>query len=84
MVKLNVEFLFRKKKFTNESVTHTNLSRVLGLLDVTTIGISATLGAGIYILGIYIITKYSFLAYIGVAHYHTITIMDSLVIKPLH
>ena len=49
--KFNLEFLFRKKKFTDESVTQTNLSRVLGLLDICTIGISATLGAGIYILG---------------------------------
>ena len=57
MVKLNAEFLFRKKKFTNESVSHTKLSRVLGLLDVSAIGISATLGAGIYILGIYKQTK---------------------------
>ena len=51
MAKINLDFLFRKKKFTSESVSQTNLSRVLGLLDVCTIGISATLGAGIYILG---------------------------------
>ena len=51
MVKINLGFLCRKKKFTNESVTQTSLSRVLGLVDISTIGISATLGAGIYILG---------------------------------
>ncbi len=52
MVRLNFDFFLRKKKFANdESATQTNLSRVLGLLDVSAIGISSTLGSGIYILG---------------------------------
>ena len=55
MVKLNFDFFLRKKKFADEdSATQTNLSRVLGLLDVSAIGISSTLGSGIYILGKYI------------------------------
>jgi hypothetical protein len=51
LFKLDLEFFYRKKKFTTENVTESNLSRVLGLLDICTLGISATLGAGIYILG---------------------------------
>ena len=50
MVRVNFDFLLRKKKFKNEEATQTNLSRVLGLLDVSAIGISSTLGSGIYIL----------------------------------
>ena len=38
MVRLNPSILLRKKKFDDESVSETKLSRVLGILDVCAIG----------------------------------------------
>jgi len=37
-LRINWNILLRKKHFTTESITNTNLSRVLGLLDVSAIG----------------------------------------------
>jgi len=50
-IKLDFDFLTRKKKFSNETLSKTNLSRVLGLMDICAIGLSSTIGSGIYILG---------------------------------
>ena len=48
---MSLNFLFRKKKFNVfNKVEDTNLSRVLSLFDVTALGMSCTLGVGIYIL----------------------------------
>ncbi len=44
------DFITRKKKYDSENVQQTNLSRVLSLADITCIGISCTLGNGIYVL----------------------------------
>ena len=52
-------FLFRKKTFNDDNVHSTNLHRVLGLLDVTAIGISSTLGSGIYVLAGTVITSFT-------------------------
>jgi hypothetical protein len=38
MTKCNFSFFYRKKKFNEESIASTRLSRVLGLLDITAIG----------------------------------------------
>ena len=48
---LNVNHLLRKKKFTSESMLQTNLCRALNLFDICALGISGTIGSGIYILG---------------------------------
>jgi amino acid transporter len=53
------DFLFRKKKFDSDSVSTTNLHRILGLFDVTAIGISSTLGSGIYVLAGTVITSFT-------------------------
>lgn len=61
MVKTNVDlsFLFRKKKFDQTTVQDTKLSRVLGLMDITALGVSCTLGNGIYVLaGIYLFSYF--------------------------
>lgn len=47
---VDLSFLFRKKKFDQTSVHATELSRVLGLMDITALGVSCTLGNGIYVL----------------------------------
>lgn len=47
---LSFDFITRKKKYDSVNVQQTNLSRVLGLADITAIGISCTLGNGIYVL----------------------------------
>jgi hypothetical protein len=50
------EVLFSKKKFDHQNIENTKLSRVLNLLDLSFLGISCTLGSGIYVLaGIYTI-----------------------------
>ena len=49
---LNFDFLLRKKKFSLDTIAETKLARVLGLSDICTIGISSTIGSGIYILGL--------------------------------
>ena len=73
MVACNLSFLFRKKRYNEQNLHSTQLSRwlisvllnnnyhfisylypklrCLGLLDILAIGISATLGSGIYVLG---------------------------------
>lgn len=40
----------RRKVFTDEEKTETKLKRTLGLLDLTSIGVGSTLGAGVYVL----------------------------------
>ncbi|RNA44732.1 high affinity cationic amino acid transporter 1 [Brachionus plicatilis] len=54
-------FLYRKKPINNEEQNGNNkgLSRVLGLTDISAIGISSTLGSGIYVLAGSVIAKYS-------------------------
>ena len=59
MVRLNLDFLLRKKNFNNDNIAETNLSRDLGLLDICAIGISSTLGSGIYILAGAVIKNYT-------------------------
>ena len=49
-MKIDLSFLYRKKKYTESSLHHTNLHRVLGLVDITALGVSCTLGNGIYVL----------------------------------
>jgi hypothetical protein len=36
------------KKYDSVNIHQTNLSRVLGLVDITALGVSCTLGNGIY------------------------------------
>jgi hypothetical protein len=36
--KKNFKFFFRKKKYNTENLSQTNLSRVLGLFDITALG----------------------------------------------
>lgn len=57
----NFNFLYRKKsiKNDNEEEGKKALSRVLGLTDISAIGISSTLGSGIYVLAGSVIAKYS-------------------------
>lgn len=59
MTKCDFKFLTRKKKFDDESVSASGLRRVMGVLDVTAIGISSTLGSGIYVLSGSIIAAFS-------------------------
>jgi amino acid transporter len=59
MKKINFNFLSRKKQFNDESVSASGLNRVMGILDVTAIGISSTLGSGIYVLSGSVIGQYS-------------------------
>jgi amino acid transporter len=40
----------RRKRITDTNVFHSQLRRCLTVLDLTTLGIGSTLGAGIYIL----------------------------------
>lgn len=56
---VDLSFLFRKKKFDTTTVQATQLSRVLGLMDITALGVSCTLGNGIYVLAGDVIAKYS-------------------------
>ncbi len=58
-MRINFNFLFRKKKYDNTTLECTNLSRVLSLLDLTALGVSCTLGSGVYILIGNIISKYA-------------------------
>ncbi|CAF0761137.1 unnamed protein product [Brachionus calyciflorus] len=53
------DYIFRKKNLDNDLLEKTQLSRVLGLLDITALGISSTLGSGIYVLSGAVITQYS-------------------------
>lgn len=58
-MRFDLSFLSRKKKYDSVEVHQTNLSRVLGLVDITALGISCTLGNGIYVLAGDVIAKYS-------------------------
>jgi L-asparagine transporter-like permease len=47
---LSCDFWCRKKKFNNMDIENTKLARVLGVLDITALGIACTIGSGIYVL----------------------------------
>ena len=47
---LDLSFITRKKTYDEQALQETKLSRVLNLVDITAIGISCTLGNGIYVL----------------------------------
>jgi hypothetical protein len=49
-MKLDLSFLYRKKKYDQTNIENTKLDRVLGLVDITALGVSCTLGNGIYVL----------------------------------
>jgi L-asparagine transporter-like permease len=49
-MKCSLDFLYRKKQFNNSNVENTKLARVLGVWDITALGISCTIGSGIYVL----------------------------------
>lgn len=52
-------FLNRKKVYTAQNVQVTQLSRVLSFIDITALGVSCTLGNGIYVLAGEVIARYS-------------------------
>lgn len=56
---LSLDFISRKKVFTEETMVSTKLSRVLSLMDVFAIGMGFTLGAGIYIMAGTVIRDFS-------------------------
>jgi amino acid permease len=58
-MKLDFSFLSRKKKYNSESLGETNLSRVLGLVDLVALGVSCTLGSGVFVLAGNIIGTYT-------------------------
>ncbi len=47
---IDLTFLSRKKVYDATNVHVTQLSRVLGFIDITALGVSCTLGNGIYVL----------------------------------
>ena len=49
-MRLNLNFLYRIKSYDTTSVESTNLSRVLNVFDLTALGVSCTLGSGVYVL----------------------------------
>jgi hypothetical protein len=49
-MRLDLSFLYRKKTYDENNVHQTKLHRVLGLVDITALGVSCTLGNGIYVL----------------------------------
>ena len=59
MVSCDLSFLFRKKVYNEQNLQTTHLARCLGLWDILAIGISSTLGSGIYVLAGVIVTKYA-------------------------
>ena len=58
-MKLDFSFLYRKKKYDSVNIHETNLSRVLGLVDITALGVACTLGNGIYVLAGEVIANYA-------------------------
>jgi L-asparagine transporter-like permease len=58
-MKIDLSFLTRKKKYDAVNVHHTNLSRVLKLVDIVALGVSCTLGNGIYVLAGDVIGNYA-------------------------
>ncbi len=56
---MKFDFLYRKKKYDSVNIHQTNLSRVLGLVDITALGVSCTLGNGIYVLAGEVIANYA-------------------------
>ena len=58
-MKSDFSFLYRKKKYDSVNIHETNLSRVLGLVDITALGVSCTLGNGIYVLAGEVIANYA-------------------------
>ncbi len=59
MFNFDFSFLFRKKIVNEETLAKSKLSRSLSVLDVTAIGVSSTLGSGIYVLAGSVITIYT-------------------------
>jgi len=47
---LSCDFWCRKKNLNNLDIETTKLARVLGILDITALGIACTIGSGIYVL----------------------------------
>lgn len=58
-MKLDLSFLHRKKRYNEATMHETNLDRVLGLVDITALGVSCTLGNGIYVLAGEVIANYA-------------------------
>jgi amino acid transporter len=55
---IDLTFLYRRKKYTSiNSVEATNLKRVLNIVDLTALGVSCTLGSGIYAIAGYILSN---------------------------
>ena len=59
MVKFDLSFLTRKKIVNEEMIANSKLDRVMSLLDVTAIGVSYTMGTGIYVIAGAVITQYT-------------------------
>jgi hypothetical protein len=47
---LSCDFWCRKKKLSSLDIENTKLARVLGIFDITALGIACTIGSGIYVL----------------------------------
>jgi amino acid transporter len=58
-MRLDLSFLHRKNTYNEDNVHQTNLHRVLGLVDITALGVSCTLGNGIYVLAGDVIANYA-------------------------
>lgn len=55
----DLAFLSRKKVYDATNIHVTQLSRVLGFIDITALGVSCTLGNGIYVLAGDVIANYA-------------------------
>ena len=58
-MKLDLSFVNRRKQYDQTNIQSTNLDRVLGLVDITALGVSCTLGNGIYVLAGDVIANYA-------------------------
>jgi amino acid transporter len=57
---VDLSFLYRRKKYTSaNSVEQTNLKRVLNIVDLSALGVSCTLGSGVYVLEGFIMSNYA-------------------------